>query len=67
MHYPEDKNYTIKPLEVTHLAGRDPVTGRVVNFELEFYKRVFQLTNKLNEYFRWQKALVAVSSTNFIG
>lgn len=31
VHYPEDKKYTIKPLEVTHLAGRDPVTGRVVS------------------------------------
>lgn len=30
VHYPEDKKYTIKPLNVTHLAGRDPVTGRVV-------------------------------------
>lgn len=31
VHYPEDKKYTIKPLNVTHLAGRDPVTGRVVS------------------------------------
>lgn len=30
VHYPEDRKYTIKPLPVTHLAGRDPVTGRVV-------------------------------------
>lgn len=29
VHYPEE--YTIKPLEVTNLAGRDPVTGRVVS------------------------------------
>lgn len=28
IHYPE--KYTVKPLEVTNLAGRDPVTGRVV-------------------------------------
>lgn len=28
VHYPE--TYTVKPLEVTHLAGRDPVSGRVV-------------------------------------
>lgn len=30
VHYPEDGVYTIRPLEVTNLAGRDPVTGRVV-------------------------------------
>ncbi|CAH0399430.1 unnamed protein product [Chilo suppressalis] len=28
VHFPEE--YTVKPLEVTNLAGRDPVTGRVV-------------------------------------
>jgi len=28
VHYPE--NYTVEPLPVTNLAGRDPVTGRVV-------------------------------------
>jgi large subunit ribosomal protein L2 len=28
VHYTEE--YTIKPLNVTNLAGRDPVTGRVV-------------------------------------
>ncbi|KAJ6635516.1 39S ribosomal protein L2, mitochondrial [Pseudolycoriella hygida] len=28
VHYP--KEYTVKPLDVTNLAGRDPVTGRVV-------------------------------------
>lgn len=28
VHYPEE--YTIKPLNITHLAGRDPVTGRVI-------------------------------------
>lgn len=28
VHYPKD--YTVKPLEVTNLAGRDPVTGRLV-------------------------------------
>jgi large subunit ribosomal protein L2 len=30
VHYPADAKYTIKPLDNTHLAGRDPVTGRVV-------------------------------------
>lgn len=30
VHYPEDKKYTVKPLENTHLAGRDPVSGRKV-------------------------------------
>lgn len=28
VHYPEE--YTIKPLKNTHLAGRDPVSGRVI-------------------------------------
>ncbi|GFG38946.1 hypothetical protein Cfor_12551 [Coptotermes formosanus] len=28
VHYPE--NYTVEPLNVTNLAGRDPVTGRVI-------------------------------------
>ncbi|KAK4880871.1 hypothetical protein RN001_004190 [Aquatica leii] len=28
VHYPEE--YTVKPLQVTNLAGRDPVSGRVV-------------------------------------
>lgn len=28
VHFPE--KYTVKPLEVTNLGGRDPVTGRVV-------------------------------------
>lgn len=28
VHYPE--KYTVKPLDTTHLAGRDPVTGRLV-------------------------------------
>ncbi|XP_013183664.1 large ribosomal subunit protein uL2m [Amyelois transitella] len=28
VHFPD--KYTVKPLEVTNLAGRDPVTGRVV-------------------------------------
>lgn len=28
VHFP--KEYTVKPLEVTNLGGRDPVTGRVV-------------------------------------
>ncbi|KAL7018641.1 hypothetical protein ACKWTF_010842 [Chironomus riparius] len=30
VHFPEDGKYTVKPLDNTHLAGRDPVTGRVV-------------------------------------
>ncbi|CAG0921641.1 unnamed protein product [Notodromas monacha] len=30
VHFPEDGKYTIDPLPVTKLAGRDPVTGRVV-------------------------------------
>ncbi|KAF5304336.1 hypothetical protein FQA39_LY09715 [Lamprigera yunnana] len=28
IHYPEE--YTVKPLDVTNLAGRDPVSGRIV-------------------------------------
>lgn len=28
IHYPEE--YTVKPLEVTNLGGRDPVSGRLV-------------------------------------
>ena len=28
VHFP--KEYTVKPLEVTNLAGRDPLTGRIV-------------------------------------
>ena len=28
VHFPE--NYTVKPLDVTNLGGRDPATGRVV-------------------------------------
>ncbi|XP_011208055.1 39S ribosomal protein L2, mitochondrial [Bactrocera dorsalis] len=28
VHYPEE--YTIEPLKITHLAGRDPVSGRLV-------------------------------------
>lgn len=28
VHYPEE--YTVEPLKTTHLAGRDPVTGKVV-------------------------------------
>lgn len=28
VHYP--KEYTVQPLEVTNLAGRDPVSGRLV-------------------------------------
>lgn len=28
VHFPEE--YTVKPLEVTHLGGRDPNTGRMV-------------------------------------
>jgi len=30
IHYPEDGEYTIKPLPVTKLSGRDPITGRKV-------------------------------------
>lgn len=30
VHYPEDGKYTVKPLDNTHLAGRDPVSGRKV-------------------------------------
>lgn len=30
VHYPEDGKYTVQPLKITHLAGRDPVTGRLV-------------------------------------
>jgi len=30
IHYPEDGRYTIKPLQVTKLGGRDPETGRKV-------------------------------------
>ncbi|XP_034102592.1 large ribosomal subunit protein uL2m [Drosophila nasuta] len=28
VHFPEE--YTVQPLKITHLAGRDPVTGRMV-------------------------------------
>ncbi|XP_054734041.1 39S ribosomal protein L2, mitochondrial [Anastrepha obliqua] len=28
VHYPDE--YTVEPLKITHLAGRDPVTGRLV-------------------------------------
>jgi hypothetical protein len=28
VHYPD--NYTVEPLNVTNLAGRDPVTGRLL-------------------------------------
>ncbi len=30
VHYPKDGKYTIKPLSVTKLGGRNPVTGRKV-------------------------------------
>jgi len=30
VHYPEDGKYTIKPLKMTKLAGRDPETGRII-------------------------------------
>ncbi|CAO1425657.1 unnamed protein product [Diamesa hyperborea] len=30
VHFPINYEYTVKPLDTTHLAGRDPVTGRVV-------------------------------------
>lgn len=67
MHYPENKKYTVKPLNVTHLAGRDPETGRVVSL----YDLFFSLMNPLNRiknenigfrllgckrYWRWSKA-----------
>lgn len=45
VHYPEDRKYTIKPLDVTHLAGRDPVTGRVVSLNVHTKQsRKMQLT-----------------------
>ncbi|XP_068209923.1 large ribosomal subunit protein uL2m-like [Palaemon carinicauda] len=31
VHYPEDKEYTVKPLKMTKLAGRDPDTGRIIH------------------------------------
>lgn len=30
VHYPKDKEYTVQPLNVTNLGGRDPKTGRLV-------------------------------------
>jgi large subunit ribosomal protein L2 len=30
VHFPEDGKYTVKPLDNTHMAGRDPITGRKV-------------------------------------
>ncbi|CAL4157187.1 unnamed protein product, partial [Meganyctiphanes norvegica] len=30
VHYPEDGKYTVKPLKMTKLAGRDPDTGRLI-------------------------------------
>lgn len=30
VHFPEDGKYTVQPLDNTHLAGRDPVSGRKV-------------------------------------
>lgn len=30
VHFPEDGKYTVKALDTTHLAGRDPVSGRKV-------------------------------------
>jgi len=30
IHFPEDGEYTIKPLKTTKLGGRDPETGRKV-------------------------------------
>lgn len=30
VHFPEDGKYTVKPLDNTHLAGRDPISGRKV-------------------------------------
>lgn len=31
VHYPEE--YTVKPLEVTNLGGRDPKTGKKMNIK----------------------------------
>lgn len=31
VHYPPDMKYTVEPLNTTNLAGRDPITGRVVS------------------------------------
>ena len=30
VHFPLSYEYTVKPLDTSHLAGRDPLTGRVV-------------------------------------
>lgn len=30
VHFPKDGKYTVQPLDNTHLAGRDPVSGRKV-------------------------------------
>lgn len=30
VHFPEDGKYTVKPLLNTHLAGRDPKSGRKI-------------------------------------
>ena len=30
VHYPEDGKYTVKPLKLTKLGGRHPITGRKV-------------------------------------
>ena len=42
--YPPDGKYTIQPLKIKKLAGRDPVTGRVV---------VKTLGGGNKKYFRW--------------
>lgn len=39
VHYPDDMKYTVKPLDVTNLAGRDPITGRVVS-KIQFISTV---------------------------
>lgn len=36
VHFPDE--YTVKPLEVTNLAGRDPVSGKL---HITFYKMQF--------------------------
>ena len=46
VRYPEDGKYTIKPLEIQKLGGRDPVTGRkVIQSRLKLEYRVFHISN----------------------
>ena len=35
VHYPEDGRYTVKPLKITKLGGRHPITGRKVKQEFD--------------------------------